>query len=278
MKAIFSIFPKFFQHLSAEQLAEMIHEVGLDTTNLVIRDGYWVSMANLAKEASAFLKTMNAAGLDVRFATTSLSADQVIADPAPLSILADNGIREFRMDYFWYPGGDTRGQICSARGQIEKMVAACERANIRAVLQVHHGTITPSASAAYHLVNGLPHKYIGVELDPGNQTWEGYERIELGARLLDEYFVAAGIKDTTLTRDPSKADQPNKGWQRQWAPLDEGVIDWHEFIEVLTRIRWQGTFVFMPFYNEREPDELTRTLKREVAYLRQITATVGGAS
>ena len=52
MNATFSLFPKFYKHLSAEQLAELVREVGLDTTNLVVREGYWADPYNLAADRS----------------------------------------------------------------------------------------------------------------------------------------------------------------------------------------------------------------------------------
>ena len=40
MKAILSIFPKFYKHLDVHGLATLVREVGLDTTNVIIRDGF----------------------------------------------------------------------------------------------------------------------------------------------------------------------------------------------------------------------------------------------
>ena len=54
MRVTFSIFPKFFRHLDRAGLAALVRGAGLDTTNLVVRDGYWVTPARLATEAPAF--------------------------------------------------------------------------------------------------------------------------------------------------------------------------------------------------------------------------------
>jgi hypothetical protein len=45
-------------------------------------------------------------------------------------------------------------------------------------------------------------------------------------------------------------------------------------MRALAAIDFAGTFVFMPFYDENDPDTMTKKLKREVEYLRNIVAAV----
>src|SRR5688500_13802634 len=52
---IFSIFPKFLAHLTVPQLAAAVREAGLDTTNLVVRDGYWMSRSNFHDALQKFM-------------------------------------------------------------------------------------------------------------------------------------------------------------------------------------------------------------------------------
>jgi hypothetical protein len=274
MQITFSIFPKFYRHLDPRGLAALVHEVGLDTTNAVIRDGYWVTPGGMAKELPAFVKAMEEEGLEVRFATAGFSADSLIADSNPLAILADSGVVEFRMDYFRVKDGDPRRSMAEAREALERLVPNLERHGVRAVYQLHHGTLIPSPSAAWQLVKGLPARWIGVELDPGNQAYEGFECWDRAAKLLGEYAVALGVKDVAFVRSPEHAEDPDKGWRRIWAPLDEGITNWHEVVSALDAIDFKGTFVFMPFYDENDPEAMTQKLKREVAYLRGVVAQV----
>jgi sugar phosphate isomerase/epimerase len=278
MDITFSIFPKFCRHLSAEQLAEFVKEVGLDTTNMAIRDGYWVSMARLACEAPAFVKTMAEAGLKVRFATAGFTPEQVAAatpwDANPVKILADAGITEFRMNYFRIENGDVRWSLADARRRMESMVDVCLKTGVRAIYQVHHGTLLPSAYAGYALVDGLDPKAIGIELDPGNQAFEGYERPELAIGLTGEYLRAFGVKDVYWVREAGKEGQPGKGWKRDWTTLDEGIINWYEIVRQLRKIQWCGTFVWMPFYETSDFEAHKAKLKREVAYMRKVVADV----
>lgn len=274
MQIRWSVFPKFYRHLSVAELAALVREVGLDATNLVIRDGFWVSRANLAAELPAFLQAMRGEGIEVWFATAGFEAEEMIVDPSPLHLLAENGITDFRMGYFKVKGNDVRGSLDEARRKMEKIAALSEKAGIRCIYQVHHGMLIPNASAAYPLVKDLDPRFVGVELDPGNQTFEGWESPSRSAHLLGEYLTAMGIKDSCVRRDEAKASEPGKGWSRSWCPLTEGVINWHEVIRALNAVDFNGTFVFMPFYNEGDPPEMTANLKREVAYLRDIVSQI----
>jgi len=274
MNVTFSVFPKFYKDLGVEQLAERVREVGLDTANLVIREGYWVDPWHLARDVPRFVEAMAAAGVTVTFATTGYRPDEIVFDPTPLKILADNGITQFRMGYFRVEKDDVRTSYVVARHKLATMVDLCAEAKVRAIYQVHHGTLVPSVSAAFGLVNGLDPDGIGVMLDPGNQNFEGFERWPLAVGLLGEYLRAVGVKDTALTRDGEAAGEETKGWQRTWATVDEGETNWHDLVRALRAADFQGTFVWMPFYDGDDPDAMTAKLRREVAYLRKVIADV----
>jgi sugar phosphate isomerase/epimerase len=275
MKPILSIFPKFFNNLSLPQLTGLISEVGLDTTNLVVRDGFWVTPDNIQTELPIFMRSMATEGLQVKFATTGYSAQELVKNSDPLKIMADNGIEYFRIGYFSYDK-DVVAAMLSARDDLSMLADKCADAGIRAVHQVHHGTLISNASSAYTVFNGLSSQYLGVELDPGNQCYEGWENINRSINLLGDYFCAMGIKDTVLLRDNNNINSQSKGWYRTFAPLNEGVIDWYEIMRGLKQADFSGHLVFMPFYDEDNLPEMRRKLKIEIAYLRSVIAEVMG--
>jgi len=270
---VLSIFPKFLAHLSVTQLARVVRDVGLDTTNLVVRDGSWVSRSKFADDLPKFMRAARDEGLDIRFATAGFSADEIIADESLVARLTEHGIRDFRMDYFRYTGGDPRREFDEARRKLGQVASVCQRCGIRAVYQVHHRMLIASAWSAWELVRDLPPGAVGVELDPGNQSHEGFEAWDKSIRLLGEYgeyFVAAGIKDSRVWRDEAHAADPDKGWRRAWCPIDEGVTNWRDFLTACAASRFDGTFVFMPFYDPEDPTAQLAKLKREVAYFKRV--------
>lgn len=274
MPVTLSVFPKYFRHLDAAALATTVRGLGLDTTNLVVRDGYWVQPKSLAEDVPRFLMVMRDHGLTVRFATTGYSAESLLADPAPLEVLARHGIAEFRLDWF-RTRGDPRAELAAARAQLERLVPILEAHHIRAVYQLHHDMLVASASAAWSLVQGLPSRWLGIELDPGNQAHEGFEAWDKSVKLLGDHFVAMAIKDVAWERDPAQASKPTKGWKRRWCGLDEGIIDWQAVAKALAAVRFAGTLVLMPHYHEQDPARHLATLARDVVYFRAALAAAG---
>ena len=93
------LFAKFFQHLSTDELMQHCVEAGLDGPTALIRDGYWIEDTNLTTALPAFVRRAESAGLEVRFASTGFSLEELAADSTPLRVLADNGITAARVGY-----------------------------------------------------------------------------------------------------------------------------------------------------------------------------------
>ena len=260
-----SIFPKFMQHLNVDELAQTVLAAGLDTTNVVIRDGYWCQPDSLATDLPVFLQRMQAHGINPTFATTGYSAEELITDPTPLALLADHGITQIRIGYF--RGEDPHAAIADARRQLGALAPLCERHGIQVVNQVHHGTLIASASMAWHIVEGLPAQFIGVELDPGNQAHEGMEGWPKSIRLLGAHLCAWGVKDVRWDH------HEDKQWRRSWTPCDQGIVDWPSIISHCDDHAWSGDFVLMPFYHQHDFPAHLASLKQEVAYLRALCAS-----
>lgn len=216
-------------------------------------------------------------GLTVHFATAGFTPSQVCDNPDLLRILNDNGITAFRMSYF-HPSDTTPAQaLTAAREQLERMVEHCSRFGLKAVYQVHHGTLVTNSIAAWQLVNGLPAGAIGIMLDPGNQSFEGFENWDTAARLLGDYLCAVGVKDSCIRHDPAQAQTPGKGWQRRWCSCTEGTVNWHDVFTALHAHNFDGTLVFMPFYHSDDPARMTETLRQETAYIRTVIDTVSSS-
>ena len=267
-----SIFPKFLPHLDADTLCARLAGCGLDGVNLVVRDGYWCRPGSLAEDVPRFAATARRHGLAVPIATACWEPTEVIADPARLRLLADQGITAFRTAYL-PRGGDPRAAFAAARGLYARLAEICLAAGVRAIHQVHHGTLIASASAAWRLVEGLPPTAIGIKLDPGNQMHEGWEDPGWAAALLGPHLAAVGVKDVAWRRGDG-CDGPRKGWTRDWAPCDEGCIDWHAVAAGLRAAGFAGPLVFMPFHTTGDTDAHLAAVAREVAWVRRAFASI----
>jgi sugar phosphate isomerase/epimerase len=211
---------------------------------------------------------MKAQGIELHYATTSYTPQQLIKDPTPLQVFHDHGIRAFRLGHVDATKG-VRGDRTRTRGEFEQLARLCEKHGVRAIYQLHHNTLMPSPSAVFPIIDGLPSDAIAVELDPGNQSFEGYEDYARSARLLDKYVGWCACKDSVIRQDPKGVDRPDKGWRREWAPVYEGVVRWDELFAALAAIDFHGVIKLMPHYETKDPDRQQEKLKREVAYLKK---------
>lgn len=268
MTGTFTLFPKFYQKLDLDSLAALTRECGFDAVDLVVREGYWCETGNLRTSATAFARTMNRAGLQVPLAIVSHTASELAANPDVLAILGDVGVNEIRFEHWRNRPRDTRGAMADARRDLERLAPLCEKHGVRALVQVHHERLVSSPTAAWQLVRDLPSRAIGVQLDAGNETREGFEAWPKATALLGEYFVSLGTKDC---RPVPRADQ---GWSLEWCPLEQGLARWPALVRDLAAGGFNGLFDFHPFYAPDNDEERTRELKREVAYLRGLIAAV----
>ncbi len=276
MRAVWSLFPKLYRDFSAGQLADLVQSVGLDTTNVVIRKGYPVDEEFVATDLSRFMNEATQAGLTITCASTTFSADVLASDQSPMAPMAGCGIKEFRMGWFPKATGDVHEALKAAKADMDRVAEAAQKHRIRAIYQIHHNTLITSPSAAYNLVRGLPSQWIGVELDPGNQSFQGFEPWDFSVGLLGDYCAWLAVKDTVTWQEKTLATDPDKGWRRTFAPISEGVTNWHRVMEALKVNQFDGTLVFMPFYEEDNGDARDAKLKAEVAYLRSVVSAVGG--
>lgn len=269
----YSLFPKFFQSCTTDQLAEVALDCRLDAVDLVVRDGFWVTPDHMAAEAASFVKAMHRHNLKVEFATTGFSPDMLTEDDTPLRVMADNGIKSFRMSYFSYnENEDLFVQMEKARVQMVRMAGLCEKFKIKAVYQVHHGNrmLIHHTYEALALVQGLPAEYVGIMPDPGNQFHEGSDNWSKAFASLGAYTAAVGIKDGVYKFQPEEASLPNKGWSKAWVPCQEGVTNWTVIARALHKAKFRGVLNFQPFYHSDWPDLLIPALKEEVRYIRQV--------
>jgi sugar phosphate isomerase/epimerase len=113
---------------------------------------------------------------------------------------------------------------------------------VKAVVEIHHGTICPSASLTHRLVSGLDPELVGVIFDPGNMAREGFEDYRIGFELLGPYLAHVHLKNAAF--EPPEADGV---WQHRWTPLEDGVVDFGSLFEALNASGYGGWFVVEDF-------------------------------
>lgn len=254
----FSIFPKFLAHLSPRDLAEALCEAGADAVDLVIRKGFWVEPDNLRQSLPPFLQAVREAQLDCCLCTWGVNPHQV--PEKDLKLLADSGIRRFRLGHFpWDPKRPYPTQIDEARQALANLVPLLEKYGMQAIYQFHHNTLVTTPESAAFLVTDLPPEQIGIMPDTGNQLFEGLAWPSRLSGILGPYWSDLGVKDVRCL----------PGGEREWVPCGEGANDWPALAKAWQQAHPRGVWNLQPFYADSNPTRLLELLRQEIQFLRK---------
>ncbi|MCY3947219.1 MAG: sugar phosphate isomerase/epimerase [Anaerolineaceae bacterium] len=138
--------------------------------------------------------------------------------------------------------------------------------NVRAIVELHHGTITCSASLAQRLVAPFDPDFIGVLHDAGNMAREGYEHYDLGFQVLGPWLAHVHIKNASYA-----APEDGGVWQAEWSPLEDGVVDWDALFSALKRAGYEGWLGIEDFSAARPVNE---ALPHNIGFLNAAIARV----
>lgn len=146
-------------------------------------------------------------------------------------------------------------------------VEALARANgVRALIEVHMGTLLPSASASARFVQRFDPAHIGVIYDAGNLVYEGFETYRMGLEVLGPHLGMVHLKSAAWRMRGRRADG-GADWAATFAPLRDGIVDVPALIEALAAVGYDGWISFEDFSTERP---LEQRLRDNLKYVRGI--------
>jgi len=134
---------------------------------------------------------------------------------------------------------------------VEKLAA---RTRIRAVVEIHHYTLLPSASAARRFLEGRDPRHVGVLYDPGNQVWEGFERPDYALPLLRPWLAHVHVKNARPW--VTGADELRRlQYGYRWCSLRTGVLDWPAIVRALRKVGYKGYLSLEDFNPDTQAEE-----------------------
>lgn len=141
-----------------------------------------------------------------------------------------------------------------SRKDFARTAKLAEKAGVKCCLETHMGIITPSASSARRLLEGLNPDAVGVIYDPGNMVTEGQEETKMGLEILGSYLAHVHCKNGTWVKKAKV--KPGK---HPWAPgiatrLDEGIVDWTKVLRDLKSVGYKGYISFEDFSDVRKTE------------------------
>ena len=159
------------------------------------------------------------------------------------------------------------GKSLAGLAHIEAMARTLQ---VRAILEIHMGNITPSAGLARHLVESFDPRYIGLIYDPGNMVCEGYEAWAMGIEILGPYLAHVHVKNAGWF--PCQRDENGTlHWEARSVPLPDGIVPWGEVLRLLHRAGYDGYLSLEDFSTEQPT---AQKLAADLAYLKRLAATI----
>ena len=280
----FSVFTASTPDWKPEQAAQLLAAQGWDGIEWRVTDqsdadtpGFWAGnrsnwpLTGLEGSVPEIARINVSAGLEYSGIGGYARSDDHANVERMLAATAALGARQVRMTMPPLGSKDYRELFTGARTDLEWVASRAAVYGVKALVELHHRTITPSASAAIRLVDGLAPAAVGVIHDLGNLVIEGHEDFFAAFQMMCPYLAHVHVKNV-LWRAPDEVGfDGSVSWQNEWAPLRTGQADIEVYFTALTDHSYDGWVTVEDFSIELPLAERTAD---DLAYLRAVQACV----
>jgi sugar phosphate isomerase/epimerase len=207
---------------------------------------------------------VDSAGLAIPSLGTYIEVGDLAATEEAMRFAQIAGSPQMRVGVGGLEGESVASRFAAAQTFLAGVEALARRYGVRALIEIHHGSICPSASLAHQLVSRFDPQLIGAIYDPGNMVYEGFEDYRLGLELLGPYLAHVHIKNGAFTR-------PAGGgvWTATWAPLEDGVVNFPQLFAALRAVGYDGWLSVEDFSSARPGRD---ALRHNLAFIREAIA------
>ena len=261
-------FTKHMGWMGYNELADTMADIGFDGADLTVRPGGHVLPDNVERDLPKAVEAIRKAGLDVYMISTQIDdADDPIAVNT-LKTASALGIRFYRIGAWRYDG--KRGVLEQLNEYKPKLDALAELNAKYKMCAVYHNHSGPRCIGGpvwdlFEMIRHTDPAYIGSNFDIGHAVAEGASGAwETNTQLIAGRIRTASIKDIAFVNDPEK------GWQREYPPVGQGMVDWAKALRMFKAIQFQGPFSMHFEYEEHGATEEEIRKKSLAAYRRDL--------
>ncbi|MFM7208128.1 MAG: sugar phosphate isomerase/epimerase family protein [Planctomycetaceae bacterium] len=214
-------FTKPFAHLSFDDTADLVAEVGWDGVEVAVRDGASTHIRpdRVADDLPRMVEALRRRGRELSIVTTSVVAVDA-AGRRVLEATAAAGIPRVRLGFLKYPADcDPTKRVAELHAALVDVAAVCRDLGLQAGYQNHSGAEYVGAAVwdLHEALCGIDPRQVGSCFDIAHATVEGGLAWPLHARLMADRLVAVFCKDFFWERSDG-------GQKLRWCPLGEGVV------------------------------------------------------
>ncbi len=241
------------------------------------KPGFWSGnlctwpLKSLLEDAGRIREMTESAGMQMPCVGTYVNCENLEAVETAMKGTVKLGAKQLRVGV---PGYDGKSSYLKIRDRaLHQYVEVAEMARkyeVRALIEIHMGNITPSASAAMAFVHNFDPKYVGVIHDAGNMVYEGFEQYGIGLELLGQYLGHVHLKNSRWEISGVRPDG-STGWRPASAPFDKGIVDVTALFKALKGIGYDGWVSFEDFSTE---EGTLQKLKHNIEFVRKVEASI----
>jgi sugar phosphate isomerase/epimerase len=284
----FSVFTASTPEWTPEEATRILADQGWDGIEWRVTDqepadppGFWAGnratwpLAGLEGELDEIARITREAGLEFSGIGGYVRADDHAGVDRMLAATAALGARQVRVTMPQVRLGDYRELFSATRADLERAAERAADLGVKALVELHHTTITPSASAAFRLVDGLDPAHVGVIHDLGNLVIEGQEDHLAAFQLLGPYLAHVHVKNVRWVPPGARHADGRVTWHHEWAPLRTGQADLVAYFDALAAFGYDGWVTSEDFSTDLPLEERTRD---NLGYLRAVAARARGSA
>lgn len=280
----YAVFTVSTPTLTPEDVARTLGELGYDGVEWRVVDeapdapgmGFWhgnkstIPLTGFADHVERLKRLTGDNGLQMPVLGTYVRSNEPWDDiERAVTAAATLGVSMLRVNVPTYDGSVPFKPVWEqAREDYRKVAELCARHNVRALIEIHHGTICPSASLTRQFLDGMDPAHVGAIHDAGNMVHEGFEHYRMGFELLGDYLAHVHIKNARWF--PVKYLQDKTVvWRCDWTSIHKGIADLRALVATLRDIGYDGWLSFEDFSTERPLED---RLRDNLAFMKRIVA------
>ena len=255
MKNQVCCFNKPLQHMSYDEQAKLIAEIGFDGIEGTVRKGGHVEPQNVERDLPKQIEALKKHGVEMTLMTSGINNIDEPVNRLVLQTAAKLGVKRFRMKPYKY---DYKKSIPDQLEEFRKfyrdLIKFCADQNIRPLYQNHSGARYFGASIwdLYILMKDEPKNQVGTCFDIRHAVVEGGLSWPTEFHLMQPFFGMVYCKDFDWDKKTRKPIN---------VPLGTGIVNYPQFFSMLRKINYDGPIsLHMEYKDHRDPKLLTESI------------------
>lgn len=250
----FCTFTKPLQHLSYDEMAKVIADLGFDGIEGPVRPGGHVLPEKVEEDLPKMVEALKKQNLNLTILTSGINevseeqhTEKVLRTAAVL------GVKRFRMSYYKYDlDKPIAPQLDEFRPKLKDLIALTDEIGIKPVYQNHSGKNYFGAPIwdLAEVFEDYKADQIGVAYDIGHATVEGAKAWPLNYARIQDYI------DTIYVKEPGWKDN-----KLAWGAVGEGSVD-QSFFKMLKKGDFSGPVsLHVEYLGHKDPKIVPAVIK-----------------